>query len=138
MNEVATEHGLDFEIAESPYKVLGYPVEHQMFRIGTCEGQWGSLADSYFIMSIKNSEPGNGHFKDVLQWFEHSAKRDNKNLLILQCVNRKFYTHLISKRGFNSLDKSRENCIKVFNRKLYLDLLNNGNELLKKGSLKCI
>ncbi len=138
MNDFITTHTLDFEMADSPYNVIGYNDGHKMFRVGTCEGQWGVLNDSYYILAIINSVKGNGHFNDVLQWFEYSCKMDDKNLLILECMNKNFYSHLISKRGFIALDKNNENCIKVFNRAKYKWLKKEGNEILMKGSLKCI
>lgn len=127
---------LEFEVARSPYEFIGVP--HQMFRVGTCEGQFGSTDDSYYIMSVKNSKKGNGHLNDVFEWFENSAKRDGKNLLVVECINKKFYEHLLSKRGFISLDSGNSNCIKIFNKKLYNKLLRDGNALIKKGSLTCI
>lgn len=131
MNAITTEHKLDFECAESPYSN-----SHKMFRIGTCEGQWGNTKDSYFILSVLNTKPNNGHLNDVFEWFEYSAKRDGKNLLVLECMNERFYKHLIEDRGFIPLDNNNENCIKVFNQKEYERLLKYGNELLDKN-LKC-
>lgn len=132
-NAIETTHKLDFECARSPYSN-----SHMMYRIGTVTGQWGYTADSYFIISFLNQNPGNGHLNDVFEWFEYSAKRDNKNLLILECMNERFYKHLISKRNFVKLDKTNKNCIKVFNRHLFRKLLRNGNTIIKKGSLTCI
>lgn len=124
-----TTHNLSFEVAESKYGTL--------YRIGTCEGQWGSTSDSYYILSVINNEPGNGHLDDVFDWFENSCKRDGKNLLILECLNEEFYKHLLSKRGFIALDANKENCIKVFNKKSYRRLLRKGNEMLSAPSMKC-
>lgn len=132
-NAVITQNRLDFECANSPYSE-----GHKMFRIGTCDGQWGCTSDSYFILSVINKEAGNGHLNDVFEWFEYSCKRDNKNLLVLECMNNDFYNHLLNKRGFVSLDTTKENCIKVFNKKSYKKLLRKGNEILKRGPLTCI
>jgi hypothetical protein len=129
-------HNLLFEAAESPYAILDS--DHQMFRIGTCEGQWGYTTDSYYILSVTNKEQGNGHLDDVFEWFENSAKRDGRNLLVLECLNNKFYQHLLNKRGFKPLDKEQNNCIKIFNKKQYNKLLRDGNEILIKGTLNCI
>ncbi len=130
-------HNLGFEVAESPYSKLLNDY-HMMFRIGTCEGQWGCISDSYYILSVVNKVPGNGHLTDVLEWFEQSCRRDKKNLMVLECSNKGFYNHLIQKRGFISLDKEGDNCIKVFNQILYKRMLKKGNEILIKGSLKCV
>lgn len=130
-----TTHNLQFEIAEHPNTFLQ---AHKLFRVGTCKGQWGDTNDSYYILTVINSIKGNGHLDDVFEWFENSAKRDGKNLLMLEIMNKDFYRHLIQKRGFIPLDKDGDNCIKVFNRKLHNKLLRDGNEIIKKGTLTCI
>lgn len=133
-----TKNNLQFEACDSPYNFfIGVP-KHKLFRVGTCEGQWGDTYDSYFILSVVNSKPGNGHLNDVFEWFEMSCKRDNKNLLVLECENERFYNHLISKRGFVALDKEQRNCIKVFNKRMFKRLKKKGNPILKKGTLKCV
>ncbi|MEK6884973.1 MAG: hypothetical protein AABY22_35405 [Nanoarchaeota archaeon] len=109
-NSFITTHNLDFEAPESPYSFL-FGDETKLFRIGTCTGQWGCNKNGYYILSVINDEPGNGHLNDVFEWFEFSSKRDNKNLLVLECMNNRFYNHLISKRGFNPIDKN--NVIKI-------------------------
>jgi hypothetical protein len=131
-NAITTEHNLDFEVAE------WHSPDMKLFRVGTCEGLWQSIPDCYVIVSIKNDKPGNGHFNDVLQWFEFSCKRDNKNLLVVELLNEKLYLHLITKRGFIPVDKRGDNVIKVFNQKLYKRMKKHGNEILLKGSLKCV
>jgi len=97
-NAIITTHNLDFLSAEDEF--LGT----LNFKIGTCVGQWGSTWDSYYILTVINDQPGNGHFDDVLQWFEYSAKRDNKNLIVLELWNERLYFHLLIKRGFIPLD----------------------------------
>lgn len=128
--EFESTHSLIFEVAESVHGML--------FRVGTCNGQWGSTKDSYYILSVINEQPGNGHLDDVLEWFENSCKRDNKNLLVLECFNGKFYLHLIKKHGFIPLDTDGDNVIKVFNKKAYRMLKKKGNDILVPGSLKCV
>lgn len=135
MNAITTTHKLDFEACESPYAIFD---NHKMFRIGTCEGQWTSTKDCYVIISVLNKTPGNGHLEDVFEWFEFSCKRDNKNLLVVECMNESFYLHLLSKRGFIPLDTKGENVIKVFNKKAYKHLKKNGNEIIKAGTLQCV
>lgn len=110
--EFKTTHKLPFEVAASPYHFNDDTSWHQMFRVGTCEGQWGFTKNQYFILSVINKNPGNGHFDDVLEWFEHSAKRDNKDLLILHLMNHGFKKHLIAKKGFE--EYGTEHCIKRF------------------------
>ena len=135
MNSIITTHKLDFEACDSPYAIFGG--DHKMFRIGTCEGQWTSTEDCYVIISV-NNDFGNGHLEDVFEWFEFSCKRDKKNLLVVECMNERFYMHLLSKRGFIPLDAKGENVIKVFNQKAYKRLRKKGNEIIMAGSLKCV
>src|SRR5688572_19885016 len=103
-NAVETKHHLDFEAC--PWEsALGVDDDFSKFRIGTCEGLWRSTTSSYDILAITNNQPGNGHLEDVLQWFEHSCKRDKKSFKILECWNKGFKMHLIRKRGFSALGK---------------------------------
>lgn len=102
-----SEHNLPFEV--SSWIVPDFT----RFRVGTCDGLFRSCDKSYDILAISNSNVGNGHFNDVLQWFENSCKRDNKNLQILEVWNSNLKAHLINKRGFN--DIGNDNVIKTFN-----------------------
>lgn len=107
-----TTHKLDFESA--PYNApFDDGIDWNAFRIGTCHGLWASSPEAYLILAIKNTELNNGHFNDVLEWFEHSCKRDKKDLIIMDFfMNRKFQNHLVEKRGFHILNK--EHVIKKF------------------------
>lgn len=70
------------------------------FIVGTCKGMYiieDSICD---IWAITNSDPGNGHFDDVLEWFEFFCKNGNRDLLITRIENMKFRDHLLNKRGF--------------------------------------
>ena len=131
-NQLKTKHNLDFEVCENS----GY--SFPLFRVGTCSGQWGSTRDSYFILSVINDKPGNGHLDDVFEWFEFSCKRDNKNLLVLECMNESFYLHLLSKREFIPLDDKGNSLIKIFNRKKYKQLRKNGNEIIQAETMQCV
>lgn len=125
---IQTTHNLEFEVAPSKYGML--------YRVGSCHGQWMGYEDCYCILSVINDYPGNGHLNDVFEWFEHSCKRDGKNLLILECFNEGFYEHLIKKRGFVPLDKERCNVVKIFNKNRYKKMLRKGNEVLHAKTLK--
>lgn len=70
------------------------------FRVGTCEGIYTVRDNAFQIIAVQNSKPGNGHFEDVIQWFENSCKRDKKNLMFMEIMNPKFGKHLCDKRGF--------------------------------------
>lgn len=71
--------------------------------MGTCEGVWLSTQVSYDILAVSNNQQGNGHFEDVLQWFEFSCRREGYVLRFLECWNKDFKKHLIEKRGFKDI-----------------------------------
>ncbi len=82
-----------------------------VFKIGTCEGQWRAFHGNYEILSIINNSPGNGHLEDVFQWFFHYCRRDGRGLRLLEIMNENFKKYLIEKRGFV---EDGVNCIKKF------------------------
>lgn len=100
--ELITTHDLPFEVA--PW----INDEFHRFRIGTCTGLWRHTPESYDILAIDNESPGNGHFEDVLEWFEHSSKRDKKVFRFLQVWNVSFKKHLGEKRGFVCIDEHED------------------------------
>lgn len=102
-----SSHDLFFESAEWHHSKLWI-----CFRVGTCEGLWNIDGKSYQILSIINNDPGNGHFEDVLEWFEQSCRRDKMSLKILEIMNNKFKKHLIEKRNFT--DIGNDNLIKIY------------------------
>ena len=97
-------HNLLFETA--PF----YTPDAIRFRVGTCTGIYSYESTKYIIIGITNHEQGNGHLDDVFEWFENSCKRDKKNLMVAEIMNRRFRKHLIEKRGFTALDE--DNVIK--------------------------
>ena len=99
-----SEHNLIFEVAPYPLNIDSKK-EWIAFRVGTCEGLWCSTAKSYEILAVKNNKIGNGHFNDVLEWFEQSCRRDKKSLKILEVWNSNFKKHLIEKRFFKDIGK---------------------------------
>lgn len=101
-----TVHSLSFEVA--PWE---RSEDWLRFRVGTCSGLWRSTSVSYAILAVTNDEPGNGHFEDVLQWFEHSCRRDGRALCMLVVANKRFKQHLIEKRDFIAVGN---NCVKIF------------------------
>jgi len=113
VNHLTTTHALDFEAAPYPQFFEG---EHwDRYRVGTVEGLWSVDEENYLILSFINKQPNNGHLDDVLEWFEHSARRDGKNLKILQVVNLRFKRHLIAKRGFKKIEGNKTDLIKIIN-----------------------
>lgn len=101
-----TAHKLDFE--SSPWHRSD---DFFMFRIGTCHGLWRATHVTYDILAVYNDQRGNGHFEDVMQWFSHSCRRDEKYLRIMEIMNEDFLRHLIEKRGFTA---EGDHCIKKF------------------------
>jgi len=113
-NAVQTKHDLDFEsapwklperleqaIEKTTYNDDKYPeIPWEVFRVGTCEGQWRLTPEAYEILSVINTKPGNGHLQDVLEWFGYACKRSGLSLRILAFTNERFKKHLIAKRGF--------------------------------------
>lgn len=99
-NKFQSKHNLEFEVSPWEYNIPNNDMHCEKFRIGTCDGLYGQHNDFYVIIAIVNSVPGNGHFDDVLEWFERSCKRDKKALVIAEIWNEKFKAHLINKRGF--------------------------------------
>lgn len=83
-NAIQTIHKLDFQA--KPYEPVSFlakiikPDGWIEFKVGTCIGIFLVTDKTYDIVAIENENPGNGHFEDVLQWFEHSCHRDKKNL----------------------------------------------------------
>lgn len=108
INAITTAHNLDFEACpwhRNP--------SIQLFRIGTCEGQWLCTDLAFCIMSVINNEPGNGHLNDVFEWFEYACKRDGKALMILEFMNDRFKKHCIEKRNFTPIPGT-DDVIKTF------------------------
>jgi len=125
-NAIQTKHSLDFEVAELRQSRLidelvraglvedddDYPqYPFKLFRVGTCEGQWRVTPKAVEILSVINRYPGNGHFDDVLEWFEYASREARLPLRILRFTNPRFMEHLVTKRGFkkiNDVDVEKE------------------------------
>jgi len=108
MVEFKTTHNLEFLA-----RVWVRDENYAEFKVGTCEGLYNTDDLTYNILAITNNEPGNGHFEDVLQWFENSCRRDRKGLQVQEIHNQKFLTHLIEKRGFSAIPWTN-NVVKFF------------------------
>lgn len=95
LSTFVSTHKLDFESTEgSNYG------DYKHFRVGTCHGLWDSCPTAYLILTVNNEQHGNGHFTDLLEWFEVSCKRDNRDLIIQKVWNKRLKRHLVNKRGF--------------------------------------
>lgn len=103
-------HNLQFEERPNPrYK------GHREYKVGTIHGIYFNTHTSLNITAVFNDEPGNGHFEDLLQWFERSCKREKMNLVFMHCDNLKFKEHLLNKRGFLPMPGTVNNVIKIIN-----------------------
>lgn len=99
-NKFKSRHNLSFECGGECAKGMFGSSGFQKFRVGTCEGLWRCNKDTYEILAVANRTPKNGHFDDLLDWFENSCKRDKKKLAFLQIFNKKLMRHLTGKRKF--------------------------------------
>jgi hypothetical protein len=108
-NEFKTTHNLDFKTSPYASKIAQKPM--QRFQIGTCLGLFGVTHEGYEIHAVNNTELGNGHFEDVLEWFEYACKRDSGSLIFTNVPDR-FKKHLIEKRGF--VETTRNDVEKTF------------------------
>lgn len=109
MSSFRSTHNLPFEMG-GPYK---RDRMWQHYKIGTCYGLWRLKKKSIEVLSIMNACPGNGHFQDVLEWFEYGFENGRKFLLIKEFfLNPAFKEHLIKKRGFKP--EGKDDVIKHF------------------------
>lgn len=94
-------HKLDYLQAPPYLGVLGGTFIP--YKIGTCHGIFCMSKRAFKIVAVVNDNPGNGHFTDVLEWFEYAAKLNGKALEVVEIWNDPLRQHLINKRGFTLL-----------------------------------
>jgi len=86
---------------DNPLFDIEEDVEHwDEYNVGTCIGQWRVTDKAVEILSFLNTERGNGHFEDVMQWFEFIAKAAQRPIVIYEVWNEQLRRHLTEKRGF--------------------------------------
>lgn len=95
VNAIQTKHHLDF-LARPWYRDQTF----FEFQVGTCNGLYTVDANTYSILAIENTCLNNGHFEDVIEWFESSCRRDRKDFMFLEVWNDRLANHLSRKRGF--------------------------------------
>lgn len=76
-------HSLQFESTNETYR----GGEFLLFRVGTCEGLWRGTDTHYEILAVVNKEKGNGHFRQTMEWFEDSCRRDGRKMLVREVWN---------------------------------------------------
>lgn len=97
-----TEHELEYLQGEETEIEPGRTMAG--YRVGTCHGLVCFTDDAIEILAVANEEPGNGHFNDVLQWFEYAAVDQGKILRVIELWNQPLKRHLIGKRAFIEQD----------------------------------
>lgn len=95
MENFKTTHNLDFYSRH--FSLCPSSID---FKVGTCNGLFKVKKRKYIIIAIINNHKNNGHFQDVLEWFENSCKRDKYDLVVAEIWNDRLKRHLIDKRGF--------------------------------------
>jgi hypothetical protein len=112
--EWQSKHKLDFGVSPAPRPMINDGYRWWDFRVGTCTGLFGANKTQYIILAVINNEANNGHFDDVLEWFERSCKRDKLDLVFMHVVNPRLLKHLCTKRGFVIHEK--DNVIKSWKK----------------------
>jgi len=79
-----------------------HAVDENMFRfkVGTCHGLFYQTEKAVCLLAVMNNEKGNGHFTDVLEWFEYSAQRQGLYFDVIEVWNQRLRKHLMEKQGF--------------------------------------
>lgn len=93
-------NNLKFQIADKPH----WPGSNSYaFKIGTVEGICRQTPISFDILSVSNSQPGNGHLKDFFEWVFEIAKQGNAALRFFN-VREKF-GKVLTEYGFEAGDE---------------------------------
>lgn len=109
MSEIKTTHNLPFLQAGQWY----VDPQYIHFKVGTVTGLYRFAENSIDILGITNEESGNGHVRDVFEWFEFSCKHQKKPFLkVLECWNVKL-REMCLKNGFTEV-KDTDNLQKQF------------------------
>jgi len=97
---LTTTHNLDFlqsERGEKDDDIVG-------FKVGTCHGLFYQTKEALCLLVVVNEEIGNGHFTDVLEWFEFSARIQGLYFDVIHVWNQRLRKHLIEKKGFVAIE----------------------------------
>lgn len=90
----------EFEVCIEPSKYAGFC----KFRVGTCHGLYRVVNDAFEILAVVNTKKGNGHFRQAMHYFEHSAKTGKVMVRVLECWN-PWLSYKLRKHGY--IRKSR-------------------------------
>jgi len=110
--QFSSSNGLEFEAKFSD--TMYDEVTHWSWaKVGTCHAFYGETEIEFDIFGVGNSKKNNGHFNDLVEWFEYLAAIRNKNLLFSHFENLDLKRHMINKRGYTE----QGHCvIKLFKR----------------------
>jgi len=75
------------------------------FKVGTCHGLYYQTKEAVCLLAVMNNKKGNGHFTDVLEWFEFSAKRQGLYFDVVDVMNMRLRKHLMDKQGFVAIGR---------------------------------
>jgi hypothetical protein len=103
MAEFKSTHNLEFGDGGK----WSFDPSFSRFKIGTVTGIWRAKEKCYEILGVTNDTPGNGHFTDVLEWFEHSCRRDKYAFVFLEVWNERLYKHLVEKQQFSPVPTTK-------------------------------
>lgn len=128
MEEFESKHGLtlyedDVPVTEELLDEVGLMVSAQAqkhvksanvvrhFKVGTCRGMYAMGNREIKVIYIANEQPGSGHTDDVIEWIEHSAKKEGYNVRFTGIEHPGFRNHLVKTRGY--LKKGKGDLVKV-------------------------
>ena len=78
------------------------------YKIGTVRGLYRfDDKNKYLIInSVINDNPGNGHFKDLIEWFEFSCRNCKYDLVFEEILNSRL-KDILTHYGFEILDNNK-------------------------------
>ena len=101
-----TTHNLDFLQATEGTDIGEGSILYG-FKVGTCHGLFYQDEEAVCLLAVINDTRGNGHFDDVLEWFDFSAKRQKLHFDVVEVWNERLKSHLLGKRGFVAIGQFR-------------------------------
>jgi len=105
-----SSHKLKFKTA--PHIIGGATTGLERYEVGTVHGLWNQARLSVDIFALINTEPGNGHVDDALEWFFAIAKEGAVGVRIVNITAEGFRKTLIDEWGFSET-KERDTLINL-------------------------
>lgn len=109
INKFKSTNNLDF--LSRPWKlgmIICPKVGMHEFKVGDIHGLYRFDNDSKYLIinSVINDTPGNGHFKDLIEWFEFSCKNCKYDLVFEEIISDKL-VQILYHYKFEKLDNRR-------------------------------